>query len=79
MEMLPEFFRMLIVNTIYAVVCISLGIFAMWVGYTVFDKITFYNTADELKKGNIAVAVFQGAVVLGVSICSALIIGLAYN
>jgi uncharacterized membrane protein YjfL (UPF0719 family) len=79
MEMIPKFLNMLSVNVVYALVCIFMGIFAMWVGYKIFDRVTFYNTAEELQKGNTAVAIFQGAVVLGVAICSALIIGLTCN
>lgn len=74
-----KLFSMMAVNGTYAALCIVLGIIAMVVGYKIFDKLTPFTTADELKNGNIAVAIFNGAIVLGVAVCSGIIIGLACN
>ena len=70
---------MMVINTSYAAVCITLGLIAMVVGYKLFDRLTPFNTGEELKNENTAVAIFNGAIVLGVAICSGIIIGLACN
>ena len=67
------------VNLTYAVICIVVSIVAMVIGYKVFDVLTPFNTAKELRDGNIAVAVFNGLVALGIGICSGLVIGLSCN
>jgi len=66
-------------NLSYAIVCIIIGIISMLTAYKLFDKVTHFNTADELKNANLAVAVFNGCIVLGSAILSALIIGLSVN
>ncbi len=59
-------------NFTYAV----LGVILMWVSYRVFDKLTPHvDFAAELKKGNIAVAIFIAALFISI----ALIIGHALN
>jgi len=74
-SMLP----MMAVNLSYAAMCIMLGILAMVVGYKIFDKLTPFNTADILEKDPRAVGIFNAAIVLGVSVCSGIIIGMACN
>ena len=60
------------VNFIYA----TLGIVLMWVAYRVFDRLTpQVDFAEELKKGNVAVAIFIAALFLSI----ALIVGRALN
>ena len=59
-------------NFAYAI----LGVVLMWFSYRVFDKLTpQVDFAEELKKGNIAVAIFIAALFLSI----ALIIGNALN
>jgi hypothetical protein len=60
------------VNFLYA----ALGVVLMWVAYRVFDRLTpEVNFAEELKKGNIAVAIFIAALFIAI----ALIVGRALN
>ncbi|HLB11215.1 MAG TPA: DUF350 domain-containing protein [Gemmatimonadaceae bacterium] len=60
------------VNFIYA----TLGVALMWVAYRVFDRLTpQVDFAEELKKGNVAVAIFIAALFLSI----ALIVGRALN
>lgn len=66
-------------NVVFASVCALLGLVAMVVGYKIFDKLTPYATGEELANGNLAVAAFNSAIVLGVGLCFAIIIGLACN
>ncbi len=59
-------------NVLYAV----LGVVLMWVAYRVIDRLTpEVNFAEELRKGNVAVAIFIGAIFLSIAI----IIGGALN
>ncbi len=59
-------------NFLYAV----LGVVLMFVSYRVIDRLTpEVNFPDELKKGNVAVAIFIAALFLAI----ALIIGRALN
>jgi uncharacterized membrane protein YjfL (UPF0719 family) len=53
-----------------------LGVILMWVSYRVFDMLTpKVDFAEELKKGNVAVAIFIGALFVSI----AMIIGGALN
>ncbi len=53
-----------------------LGVVLMWFAYRVFDMLTpKVDFAEELKKGNVAVAIFIGALFISI----ALIIGNALN
>ena len=59
-------------NFAYAV----LGVVLMWVSYRIFDALTpKVDFAEELKKGNVAVAIFIAALFVSI----ALIIGHALN
>lgn len=53
------------INFLYAV----LGVVLMFISYKIFDWLTpKVNFADELKKGNIAVAIFVAALFIGIAI-----------
>jgi uncharacterized membrane protein YjfL (UPF0719 family) len=67
------------INITYAIICIVISIVAMVIGYKIFDVLTPFNTALALKSGNIAVAIFNGLVALGIGICSGLVIGMSCN
>jgi uncharacterized membrane protein YjfL (UPF0719 family) len=59
-------------NFLYAV----LGVVLMYVSYRVFDKLTpEMNFAEELKRGNVAAAIFIAALFLAIAV----IIGGALN
>jgi uncharacterized membrane protein YjfL (UPF0719 family) len=59
-------------NFVYAI----LGVVLMWVSYRVFDKLTKdIHFSDELKKGNVAVAIFIAAIFISI----AMIIGHSLN
>ncbi len=59
-------------NFLYA----ALGVVLMYVSYRAFDKLTpEVNFAEELRKGNVAVAIFVAAIFVSI----ALIIGGALN
>ncbi len=53
-----------------------LGVVLMWISYRAFDHLTpEVNFPEELKKGNIAVAIFIGALFIAI----ALVVGNALN
>lgn len=53
-----------------------LGVVLMWVSYRVFDHLTpQVNFPEELRKGNIAVAIFIGSLFIAI----ALVVGNALN
>ena len=53
-----------------------LGVLLMWVSYRVFDRLTpQVNFPEELRKGNIAVAIFIGSLFIAI----ALVVGNALN
>ena len=59
-------------NFLYAV----LGVLLMWLSYRVFDKLMpQVDFPEELKRGNIAVAIFIGALFISI----AMIVGGALN
>jgi uncharacterized membrane protein YjfL (UPF0719 family) len=52
-------------NLLYAVV----GVVLMWVTYRVIDRLTpEVNFAEELRKGNVATAIFLAAIFLSIAI-----------
>jgi uncharacterized membrane protein YjfL (UPF0719 family) len=54
----------------------ALGIVLMWVSYRLFDRLTpQVDFAEELKRGNVAVAIFIAALFIAI----ALIVGRALN
>jgi uncharacterized membrane protein YjfL (UPF0719 family) len=60
------------VNFLYAI----LGVALMWLAYRAFDRLTpQVEFAEELKKGNIAVAIFIAALFISIAI----IVGRALN
>ncbi len=60
------------VNFLYA----ALGVLLMWLSYRLFDRLTpEVDFAAELKKGNVAVAIFIAALFIAI----ALIVGRALN
>ena len=64
--------EILALNLGYAV----FGVVMMWVSYRVFDHLTpQVDFPEELKKGNIAVAIFIGALFISI----ALVVGSALN
>ncbi len=57
--------RIVGINFLYA----ALGVVLMWVAYRLFDKLTpQVDFPAELKRGNIAVAIFIAALFLGIAI-----------
>ncbi|MCK6623418.1 MAG: DUF350 domain-containing protein [Calditrichaceae bacterium] len=69
MEM--DLFNRFLLNTMYALGGVVLGIAAAVITYKLFNRITNFHIASELEKGNLAV----GVVVCGIFIMIGLIVG----
>ena len=70
-------------NMLYAGMGSGITLFAMAIGYWVFDKITPFNTAKELSgqdedggKGNIAVGIVVGSIFIGLGLAVGLVVGM---
>ena len=58
-------FAVIALNAIYAV----LGVVLMWVSYRLFDRLTpDVDFPQELKRGNVAVAIFVAALFVAIAI-----------
>ncbi len=66
-------------NLGYTVIGALLTILFMVAGYKLFDRITPFNTADELARKNLAVGVVVGAIFVGLGIAVGLVIGMGLN
>ena len=72
-------FSILALNFLYALAGAAVTIVAMAVGYKVFDGLTPFDTHRELAKGNVAVGVVVGSILVGLGIAIGLVIGLGLN
>ena len=72
-------FSILVLNFVYALAGVAVTIVAMAVGYKVFDGLTPFNAHDELAKGNVAVGIVVGSILIGLGISIGLVIGMGLN
>ncbi|WP_428239562.1 DUF350 domain-containing protein [Gynuella sp.] len=68
-----------IINFVYAIVGCTITLLFMAAGYKLFDRLTPFNTHDELAKGNQAVGTVVAAMIIGVGIAVGLVIGMGLN
>jgi uncharacterized membrane protein YjfL (UPF0719 family) len=71
--------QIILLNFIYAVIGAMLTIGFMLIGYWVFDKITHFNTSEQLAQGNVAVGIVIGSIFIGLGIAIGLVIGMGLN
>ncbi len=69
----------ILLNFLYSVIGGFLTLFFMVIGYKMFDKLTHFNTSDELSKGNIAVELVVLGILIGIGIAIGLVIGMGLN
>jgi uncharacterized membrane protein YjfL (UPF0719 family) len=72
-------FNIVLLNFIYAVIGGTINIFFMFVGYKIIDRLTRFNTSDELAKGNQAVGFMVQGMFIGIGVAVGLVIGLGLN
>jgi uncharacterized membrane protein YjfL (UPF0719 family) len=68
-----------LLNMGYAVVGAMLTLVFMVVGYKIFDKITPFNTSEQLSEKNVAVGIVVGSIFIGLGIAVGLVIGMGLN
>jgi len=66
-------------NFVYAILGCAVTLGFMAFGYYLFDRITPFNTHDELAKGNQAVGTVVAAIFVGLGIAVGLVIGMGLN
>ena len=63
----------------YAVVGALLTLVFMVIGYKIFDKMTPFNTSEQLAEKNVAVGIVVGSIFIGLGIAVGLVIGMGLN
>ena len=71
--------QIILLNFIYAVIGALLTIGFMLIGYRLFDKITHFNTSEQLAGSNVAVGIVVGSIFIGLGIAIGLVIGMGLN
>ena len=72
-------FMILVLNFVYAITGAVVTLSFMLLGYKTFDRITPFDTHDELAKGNVAVGIVVGSIFVGLGIAIGLVIGMGLN
>ena len=72
-------FTILILNFAYAVAGAMVTLGFMIAGYKTFDRITAFDTHEQLAKGNVAVGIVVGSIFVGLGIAIGLVIGMGLN
>lgn len=71
--------KIILLNFVYAVIGAFLTIGFMLIGYRLFDKITHFNTSEQLSQGNVAVGIVVGSIFIGLGVAIGLVIGMGLN
>ncbi len=71
--------NIILLNFLYAIIGGIITILFMFVGYTLLDKLTHFNTSQELAKGNRAVGSVICGIFIGIGIAIGLVIGMGLN
>ena len=66
-----------IINMVYAVGGVLIGVWAMKFGFVQIDKLTPFNTSELLENGNIAVGKMINGLFIGIGFVVGMIIGLS--
>jgi uncharacterized membrane protein YjfL (UPF0719 family) len=69
----------LLLNTIYAVGGVIIGIAAAIITYRLFNRITHFDIPNELEKGNLAVGIVVCGIFIMIGLIVGLIIGMSLN
>jgi uncharacterized membrane protein YjfL (UPF0719 family) len=68
-----------VTNFIYAIIGGFITIGFMMLGYWLTDKLTKFDTCDELARGNVAVGQMVQGMFIGIGVAVGLVIGLGLN
>lgn len=65
---MEEVFHGGIKGVLGAVVWTFIGLILLWISYKFISKVTPFDDVEELKRGNVAVAIFLGAYLLSIAL-----------
>ncbi len=68
-----------VLNFCYAFFGAVLTITFMIIGYKIFDKITPFNTSEQLEQKNIAVGIVVGSIFIGLGFAVGIVVGMGLN
>lgn len=68
-----------LLNFGYAIFGAIVTILFMAIGYKIFDKMTPFNTSEQLANQNIAVGIVIGSIFIGLGVAIGLVIGMGLN
>jgi len=71
--------KIVLLNFIYAIIGALLTIIFMVIGYHIFDKLTPFNTSQQLADKNIAVGIVVGSIFIGLGVAVGMVIGMGLN
>ena len=71
--------NVILLNFVYSIVGGILTIAFMFLGYRVIDKITPFDTSEQLKSGNTSVGMMVAGMFVGIGIAVGLVIGMGLN
>ncbi len=72
-------FLTILLNFVYAIIGGFVTIFFMWFGFKLFDRLTHFDTSEEIAKDNRAVGLVVMGIFIGVGIAIGLVIGMGLN
>lgn len=68
-----------LLNLLYSLVGGGAAIAFMFFGFRVIDHVTPFDTAEQLKAGNVAVGIMVGGMFVGIGIAVGLVVGMGLN
>ncbi len=68
-----------LLNIGYAIVGAILTLVFMGIGYKIFDRMTPFDTSQQLADKNIAVGIVVGSIFVGLGIAVGLVVGMGLN
>jgi uncharacterized membrane protein YjfL (UPF0719 family) len=69
----------ILINSFYAGVATAFALTAMFLGFKMMDRLTKFDTGQELKGGNVAVGIAVGGMFIGLGLAIGLVVGLSLN
>ncbi len=72
-------FQVVLLNLLYAVIGGGAVIAFMYFGFKVIDRVTRFDTNEQLSKGNTAVGVMVAGMFVGIGVAVGLVVGMGLN
>ena len=69
----------MVLNFLYAIIGVIIGVILAMVTYRIFSKVTHFDIASELEKGNLAVGIVVCGIFIMIGLIVGVIIGMSLN